>query len=134
MSLFGLGDPTPNELQLAAEALVRSGAVTVQSARAYFLVLPEKSWGDAGLALINKGVASTVVYEGMRLAKEQRKFPWKTVAGVATIASAALSAAHGYRRNQSVGWGLWWFVMGTVFPIVTPTIAVAQGYGKKRER
>jgi hypothetical protein len=52
--------------------------------------------------------------------------------GVASTASAAASAYHGYRRNDSLGWGLWWFLMGALFPIVTPVIALAQGYGKPR--
>lgn len=134
MNLFGLGDPTTQELQLAAQALVRSGPVSALSAKAYFLVLPKKSWGDAGIALINAGVAPAVAYEGLRLAEETKKIPWKTVAGVATVASAALSSIHGYRRNKSIGWALWWFTMGTVFPVVTPAIAVAQGYARPKEK
>ena len=51
-------------------------------------------------------------------------------AGV-SIASGALSAYHGVKRNNgSVGWGIVWFFMGSIFPIVTPAIAVAQGFAK----
>ncbi len=47
--------------------------------------------------------------------------------------SAGASAFHGYKRNHSVGWGVWWGLMGGIFPIITPAIALAQGFGK-RER
>lgn len=50
---------------------------------------------------------------------------------VVVLASVAASTFHGYRRNQSVGWAVWWGLMGGLFPIVTPAIAVAQGFGKK---
>jgi hypothetical protein len=45
--------------------------------------------------------------------------------------SSAASAYHGYRRNQSVGWALWWALMGGMFPLVTPAIGLAQGWGKR---
>lgn len=47
-----------------------------------------------------------------------------------SLASAAASGYHGYKRNQSVGWAVGWFVLGGMFPIVTPVIAVAQGFAK----
>jgi hypothetical protein len=47
-------------------------------------------------------------------------------------ASMAASAFHGYRRNESVGWALWWGFAGAVAPIITPVIAVAQGFGKPK--
>lgn len=133
MNLFGLGDPTPADLQAAAAALVRGGPVSALSAKAYYLIIPKKLWGEAGLALINAGVAPAISYEGFRLAEEATKIPWKTIAGVATVASAALSGFHGARRNGSVGWGVWWFTMGMIFPVVTPALGVAQGFGKRKK-
>jgi len=50
----------------------------------------------------------------------------------AALASSVAGAYHGYKRNQSVGWALWWSAMGGMFPIITPVIAVAQGFGKKK--
>lgn len=44
--------------------------------------------------------------------------------------SGALSAYHGYKRNDSIGWAIVWYFMGAWFPIITPAIAVAQGFGK----
>lgn len=52
--------------------------------------------------------------------------------GILSTASMAASAYHGVKRNDSVGWGLWWGLMGGLFPIITPAIAVAQGFGKRR--
>lgn len=47
-------------------------------------------------------------------------------------ASFAVSTFHGYKRNGSVGWAIWWGLMGALFPIITPTIALAQGFGKAK--
>lgn len=51
--------------------------------------------------------------------------------GAASLLGTALGAYHGYRRNNSVGWGVWWAVMGGLFPIVTVPVAIAQGFGKR---
>lgn len=51
--------------------------------------------------------------------------------GLIGTASMAASAYHGYKRNDSIGWALVWGVAGSVFPIITPVIAVAQGFGEK---
>lgn len=50
-----------------------------------------------------------------------------------SLASGIASAYHGSRRYPrrvwpAVGWG----VMGMIFPVITPVVAVAQGYGKPR--
>lgn len=52
--------------------------------------------------------------------------------GALSTVSMAASAYHGYRRNDSVGWALWWGLMGAMFPVITPTIAVAQGFGRRK--
>lgn len=49
-----------------------------------------------------------------------------------STASMAASAYHGYKRNRTVGWALLWGLSGALFPIITPTIAVAQGFGKRK--
>jgi len=90
--------------------------------------------GPMAQALIARGVEANDVAAALRWleASERVRSSWPKVAGVLTLASAAASGYHGYRRNQSIGWGLWWFFMGSIFPIVTPVIAVAQGFGKKK--
>lgn len=64
--------------------------------------------------------------------EEQRMLlPYVIAARVAQIASAGISGYHGYKRNRgSVGWALGWGALGLVFPIITPIVAVAQGYAK----
>ena len=57
---------------------------------------------------------------------------WKTVWAIASVLSVGASAYHGYRRNDSVGWAIWWGLMGGIFPVVTPAIALAQGFGQPK--
>jgi hypothetical protein len=57
--------------------------------------------------------------------REKRKVGL-TIWGVIGTVSMAASAYHGYARNGSIGWGLWWGLMGSLFPVITPTFAVAQ--------
>ncbi len=54
--------------------------------------------------------------------------------GLVVAVSSAASAWHGYKRNDSVGWALWWGLMGGVAPILTPVIGAAQGWGKRKRR
>jgi hypothetical protein len=62
------------------------------------------------------------------------QFSWSKhpIRNTIQTASMAASAYHGYKRNHSVGWALWWGFMGAVFPVITPVIAVAQGFGKRK--
>ena len=50
--------------------------------------------------------------------------------GAASLAGTALGAYHGYRRNDSVGWGVVWALLGGAFPLVTIPVAIAQGLGQ----
>ena len=57
---------------------------------------------------------------------------YAVVWGVASTASMVASAYHGVKRNGgSAGWGVGWGLMGALFPIITPAIAIAQGYAKR---
>jgi len=58
---------------------------------------------------------------------------WKVTYPVLILASGAASLYHGYKRNNSLGWGLAWWLMGSAFPVITPTVAVAQGFGKRKK-
>ena len=53
---------------------------------------------------------------------------------VIDTASMALCAYHGYKRNNSVGWAIAWGLMGTMFPIIAPVIAFAEGFAKPIQR
>lgn len=60
---------------------------------------------------------------------------WSKVYGALAIASAVASGYHGVRRhNGSVLWGLLWFGLGGLFPVVTPTVAFAQGFAKPERK
>lgn len=48
-------------------------------------------------------------------------------------ASVGVSGYHGYKRNNSTGWAFWWGFMGLMFPVLTPVVAIAQGYGKREK-
>lgn len=56
---------------------------------------------------------------------------YSTVWSVISALSAAVSGYHGYKRNDSAEWGAAWFLLGAVFPVVTPTVAFAQGFGER---
>ena len=47
-------------------------------------------------------------------------------------ASMGASAYHGYKRNHSFGWAIGWGLLGGLFPVITPAVAVAQGFGKRK--
>jgi len=66
--------------------------------------------------------------------EEEKKKAWVVPWAFISTVSGTISAYHGYKRNESVGWALWWFLMGSMFPIITPTIALAQGFGKPARR
>lgn len=52
---------------------------------------------------------------------------------IAVPASVGLSAYHGYKRNRgSLEWGVGWGLLGGLFPVITPAIALAQGFAKPR--
>jgi NADPH-dependent curcumin reductase CurA len=53
-----------------------------------------------------------------------------TVWYVLSVASSGMCAYHGYKRNDSLAWGLIWAVAGAALPVVAPAIALAQGFGK----
>lgn len=54
-----------------------------------------------------------------------------TLWALTSTASMAASAYHGYKRNKSIGWAVVWGLLGGIFPVITPVIAVAQGFGKR---
>lgn len=54
--------------------------------------------------------------------------------GLAILAaSAAASAYHGYRRDGSIGWAVVWGLCGLFLPVVTPAVALLQGYAEPKK-
>lgn len=58
--------------------------------------------------------------------------PAQVAWGVASTVSAAACVYHGYKRNNSVGWALVWGFFGAIAPVITPVIAIAEGFGEPR--
>jgi len=57
--------------------------------------------------------------------------PSETLWGIASLVSMGASAYHGSKRHGgSVVWGIWWGLVGGVFPVLTPAIGAAQGFAK----
>jgi hypothetical protein len=82
-------------------------------------------FGRMGLGgLLGLGAVSSAYDEG--------RIPqgvWIGYSVLATV-SAAASGYHGYKRNNSIGWAIVWFLLGGWFPIIVPVISVAQGFAK----
>lgn len=54
-------------------------------------------------------------------------FTWR---GALTLASAIACGYHGAKRNGgSVAWGAWWFIWGAALPVISPVLALGQGFG-----
>ena len=87
-------------------------------------------------ALVARGLPSATV--GRALAFTNTMTGWFTrtnILGALSVASAVVSGIHGFRRHRgSIGWGLMWFLGGTVFPVVTPALAIAQGFWKPMKK
>lgn len=87
---------------------------------------------EAARALVARGVDANTVGTSLAYLGTEAKINWGVIWGILATISMAASAYHGYRRNQSIGWALWWGLMGTAFPVITPTVALAQGFGKRK--
>lgn len=87
---------------------------------------------SAARALIAKGVSSSVVSNALSWLDSSKSWSPNTFWGVMSLVSGAASAYHGYKRNNSVGWAVGWFFLGSILPIFTPVIALAQGFGKRK--
>ena len=88
----------------------------------------------AAQALIAKGVPSKTVSAALTWlgASSSWSRAMPTIKGVATLAAAGAATYHGYRRNKSIGWALVWGLFGTIFPVVTSAISLAQGFGQRK--
>lgn len=127
--LLGLGDSEPIDGFLLANPHPSSTDVA-DFLKAY----PPEQRGTMAQSLIARGVSANTISAALRWLEttDRVRGNWPTIAGVLAVASAAASGYHGYKRNNSIGWALWWFLMGSIFPIVTPVIGIAQGFGKRK--
>ena len=143
LSSYGLGQdaappaaPPPSPLQSEIDGfLLTAGSSPSSSDIANFLKLyPSGSERDAAAyGLAARGVDPSVIASAVRFLDTTGRITKSMVFGILSIASAAASGYHGVRRNKgSIGWGLWWFALGSLFPVVTPVIALAQGFAKPK--
>jgi len=83
--------------------------------------------------LITLGVSATLVADAQnKLRRIKRAKKIRTVWAVLGTLSMAASTYHGYKRNNSVGWAIGWGILGAMFPVITPAVAVAEGFGKRK--
>jgi hypothetical protein len=98
---------------------------------------PWMTWGDnpnlAGRRkLATDGLGKVVAISGLGADETPQ---WvKMGVGIFGTIGAALGAYHGYKRNNSAGWGVAWALFGSVAPFLAVPFAVAQGFGQPAER
>lgn len=51
---------------------------------------------------------------------------------VLSVAGGAAGAYHGYKRTDSAGWAVGWFVFGSFLPVLALPIALAQGFAEPK--
>lgn len=56
----------------------------------------------------------------------------RTLLTVGAWTGGLTGAYHGYKRNDSIGWGIAWGILGSWFWALTIPISLAQGFGKRR--
>lgn len=143
-NFYGLGQDAqpmpmmvPDSLQSEIDGfLLRAPAPSSSDVASFLKLYPS---GDdrntAAQALITRGVDPSTVAAALNFLDTSGSMTKSKLYGLLSLASAAFSGFHGVRRNHgSVGWGLWWFAVGGIFPVVTPVIALAQGYAQPQVR
>lgn len=98
--------------------------------RAHFADSPSSvvmSANDAPSSIVNNANGTTAAW--VAALRDTWSSPVYTLLRTASFAA---STYHGYKRNKSIGWAIWWGAMGALFPVVTPVIALAQGFGKAK--
>jgi len=131
--LLGFSDPAPTGLDKEIDGFLLKAPSPSSSDVSNFLKLYSKAdRPDVARLLIARGVSAATISSSMMWLSASDRYNPAGLFGILTIVSGAASAYHGYKRNQSIGWAAWWFLMGTVFPVITPVIGVAQGFGQRR--
>jgi hypothetical protein len=139
-ALGALTDDDKNKL--AEQVKTASNAFIGGDVRSILAAIPnDADRSDVALKAIQIGGNAAEINRALDSIKSDIEFkkafnvpmPVRIFWGVASVVSTGIGAYHGYRRNNdSIGWALWWALMGGLFPIVTPAIAFAQGFGKPR--
>lgn len=129
---MALGDSTTDNTQATVTLFLAGNPAPTSAQIATFLqTFDASARSEAAQALIAGGAASADVLAASQFISSSSGLGFSGIWEVLAVASAGASVYHGYRRNQSIGWALWWGFIGGIFPVVTPAIAIAQGFGKK---
>jgi hypothetical protein len=127
----GLG-MSQDEKEMMAEML--AVADSQRDMIALLETLNESDRREVAQMAIARGGDAYWIQESLERTAIRSSYKPTKVWGVLATASMAASAYHGYKRNQSIGWAVWWGFMGGLFPVFTPVVAVAQGFGKKKTK
>lgn len=125
-----LGETSVDSATALVDSFLASNPSPSQADIKAFLALMSGGQRDRAAQVLSTRLSPQLVYAARMSLTETRAATWKTYA---TVAAAAGAAFHGYRRNQSLFWGLAWFALGSLFPITTTVVALAQGYGAPRK-
>jgi len=138
----GLGALTDDDKNKLAEQVKNASLDTSKDVRAILVAIADAAErSDVAVKAIALGGDATRINNALQSATADADFkklfkplptPVRIAWGVIATASFAASVYHGYKRNDSIGWAIWWGAMGALFPIITPTIAFAQGYAKPK--
>ena len=125
---MNLGDVTDNTGATVTLFLANNPTPTSAQIASFLQSLDASNRSEAQQALLAQGVAPADVATATSFLSG---FTISTFWEILAAASAAVSAYHGYKRNQSVGWAVVWGLLGGLAPVMVPAIALAQGFGKK---
>jgi hypothetical protein len=134
-----LGDVTDDQIKDDVTRLISqhsSANLVPASALATFInSYTAEDQGRAKKELLLQGVSATAIEWALRPSTNADYFnsKWFWVHSALSSISGAACAYHGYKRNNSIGWAIGWFFLGSIFFPLTPVIAVAQGFGKPKK-
>lgn len=90
-------------------------------------------YGGVGLRGLGQAAQPQPV-EPVMLVRASSPSPGLYIWGAIATLSAGAMVYHGYKRTNSIGWAIGWGLLGSLFPIITVPIAIAQGFAKPRVR
>jgi hypothetical protein len=139
-SVFGAFGLTADDKQKLAERIRAATFTSDVQAILEVITNPAERQEVAALAVsigadpgrVQQALASIERGAGFKVLTKPLPMPLRITWSVLSTASFAACVYHGYKRNDSIGWALWWGFMGALFPVAPVVIAVAQGFGKPK--
>lgn len=136
-----LGESTQEEITADAVLFKTNNPYpTVSTIRVFLEGYPAGQQKQVAAALVTAGVDGTDVSQAMPVVAGSGSTPgwyanptYWTIWGALSTISGAACAYHGYKRNESVGWAIGWFLFGTFLFPLAPALALAQGFGKPKK-